>query len=87
MFIFLYEKYFLTINPYKIFLKLNFYYYFINIFKIDYPDVTGFSPRNLARMRKFYETYKGLANLPPAAAKIPWTHNSILVERVNDSIK
>ena len=55
--------------------------------KIDYPDATGFSPRNLARMRKFYETYKDLSNLPPAAAKLPWTHNSILVERVNDPIK
>lgn len=53
--------------------------------KIDFPDATGFSPRNLARMRKFYETYGDLSNLPPAAAKLPWTHNSILVERIEDS--
>lgn len=55
--------------------------------KIDFPDATGFSPRNLARMRKFYETYKDLSNLPPAVAKLPWTHNSILVERIDDSNK
>lgn len=35
-------------------------------------------------MRKFYETYHDLSNLPPAAAKLPWTHNSILVERISD---
>lgn len=61
---------------------------FINLLSIslkaDFPDSTGFSPRNLARMRKFYETYRDLSNLPPAAAKLPWTHNSILVERISD---
>ena len=64
---------------------------FINILstslKIDYPDTTGFSPRNLARMKKFYETYLDLSNLPPAAAKLPWTHNSILIENIKDEEK
>lgn len=55
--------------------------------KIDFPNATGFSPRNLARMKKFYETYGDLSNLPPAAAKLPWTHNSILVEKINDYAK
>jgi hypothetical protein len=35
-------------------------------------------------MKKFYETYKDLSNLPTALAKLPWTHNSILVERISD---
>jgi hypothetical protein len=26
-----------------------------------------------ARMRKFYETYKDLSNLPTALAKLPWS--------------
>lgn len=59
---------------------------FINILssslKLEFPDTTGFSPRNLARMRKFYEVYGDLSNLPLAAAKLPWTHNSILVEKM-----
>ena len=42
--------------------------------KLEFNDASGFSPRNLARMRKFYETYKDLKNLPPAVAKLPWTH-------------
>ena len=55
--------------------------------KIDFPDATGYSPRNLAKMKKFYETYRDLSNLPPAAAKLPWTHNSILFERIKDEKK
>ena len=37
-------------------------------------------------MRKFYETYADFSILPPAVAKLPWTHNSILVDRINDPI-
>ena len=44
--------------------------------KIGFPDAEGFSPRNIARMKKFYETYKDLSNLPPAVAKLSWTHKS-----------
>ena len=55
--------------------------------KIDFPNVTGFSPRNLARMRKFYETYKDIQNLPMTLAKLPWTHNIILIEKISDPIK
>ena len=52
--------------------------------KLEFPDTTGFSPRNLARMRKFYEKYRDLSNLPPLVAKLPWTHNCILLEKVKD---
>ena len=37
--------------------------------KIDFPDATGFSERNLSRMKKFYEEYRDLAILPPPVAK------------------
>ena len=52
--------------------------------KVEFPNATGFSPRNLARMKKFYEIYKDISILPPAVAKLTWTHNSILVERIDD---
>ena len=52
--------------------------------KIEFPDADGYSPRNLARMRKFYVTYGDLSNLPPAVAKLPWTHNCILMDKVSD---
>ena len=45
---------------------------------IDFPNATGFSPRNLARMKKFYETYGNFSNLPTALAKLPWSLKSSL---------
>ena len=50
--------------------------------KIDFPDATGFSPRNLARMSKFYETYLDISNLPTALAKLPWSFNCLLIDKV-----
>ena len=55
--------------------------------KHDFPDATGFSPRNLSRMKKFYEEYRDLSNLPPAVANLPWTHNYLLLEKVKDADK
>ena len=55
--------------------------------KIDFPNMDGFSPRNLARMRKFYLTYGDFANLPPAVANLPWTHNFVLIEKIKDTKK
>ena len=52
--------------------------------KMEFPHADGYSSRNLARMRKFYITYGDLANLPPAVANLPWTHNFILIEKVKD---
>ena len=52
--------------------------------KIDFPNTTGFSPRNLARMRKFFETYQDLSNLPTALAKLPWSLNCLLIDKIND---
>ena len=52
--------------------------------KIDYPDVVGFSPRNLARMKKFYEAYLDLSNLPTALAKLPWSFNCLLIDKISE---
>ena len=45
-----------------------------------YPGTPGFSPRNLRRMRRFYQTYQ---NAPEALAKgmtIGWTQNVVILE-------
>ncbi len=39
--------------------------------KLEFPDSTGFSERNLWRMKAFYEQYKDFVNLPPAVADLP----------------
>ena len=45
-----------------------------------FPDVPGFSPRNLRRMREFYRMYAGNAELLALAMKIAWTQNVVILE-------
>lgn len=52
--------------------------------KLEFPDSTGYSTRNLSRMKKFYEEYKDLSNLPMALAKLPWSHNNLLLDKVKE---
>ena len=45
-----------------------------------YPDVQGFSPRNLRRMRDFYRTYEEHPVLLSLALQIGWTQNVVIME-------
>ncbi len=44
------------------------------------PDVPGFSPRNLRRMRDFYRMYKASPELRKLAMDIGWTQNVVILE-------
>lgn len=44
------------------------------------PDVQGFSPRNLRRMRDFYHTYEACPSVLAAAMQVGWTHNVVIME-------
>ena len=46
----------------------------------QYPDVQGFSPRNLRRMREFYRTYQGQPALLSLAMELGWTQNVVILE-------
>ena len=46
----------------------------------NFPDRTGFSPRNVRRMRDFYKTYENDQTLLRLAMKIGWTLNVIIME-------
>ncbi len=54
--------------------------------KENFPDVTGFSLRNLKYMRQFAESFPD-SNWAAAAARLPWGHNMLLLDRVDDSAK
>jgi predicted nuclease of restriction endonuclease-like (RecB) superfamily len=43
------------------------------------PGLRGFMPRNLFRMRQFFETYNGDAVVSPLVTQIPWTHNLVIL--------
>ena len=45
-----------------------------------HPDVPGFSPRNLRRMRDFYRMYKASPELRKLAMDIGWTQNVVILE-------
>ena len=45
-----------------------------------YPDVPGFSPRNLRRMRDFYRTYESTPEVLTEAMTIGWTQNVVILE-------
>ena len=46
----------------------------------NFPDHTGFSPRNVRRMRDFYKTYENDQTLLRLAKKIGWTLNVVIME-------
>lgn len=51
----------------------------------EFPDNTGFSRRNLFRMRMLYLAYKeGGEFVPQLVAQIPWGHNLVILEKVKD---
>lgn len=52
--------------------------------KLEFPNMSGLSTRNLSRMRVFYDEYKNLSNLPTALANLPWSHNYLLIEKIKD---
>lgn len=43
------------------------------------PSSTGFSERNIWRMKQFYEIYKDNEKLSPLVAEIPWTNNLLIM--------
>jgi predicted nuclease of restriction endonuclease-like (RecB) superfamily len=51
---------------------------------IAFPDVKGFSPRNLGYMKTFAAAYPDAAFLQQVAAKIPWFHHCLMLNKVKD---
>lgn len=49
-----------------------------------FPEMKGFSSRNLMYMRDFYETWPDAEIVQQAAAQLPWFHNVILMTRVKE---
>ena len=48
--------------------------------KTQYPEATGFSPRNLRRMRDFYRLYEGNPDMLDLAMQLGWTQNVVILE-------
>src|SRR2546427_3533013 len=50
-----------------------------------FPEMTGFSPRNLKYMRAFALAWPDEQIVQQVAAQIPWFHNCVLLDRVKDA--
>ncbi len=47
-----------------------------------FPDIKGFSPRNLKYMRAFAEAWPDVEFVQQAAAQLPWGHNLVLLDKL-----
>lgn len=52
--------------------------------KLTFPNMKGFSERNIRAMRLFYEEYKDDEKWQQLVAKLPWGHNLLLIEKIKD---
>lgn len=49
-----------------------------------FPEMKGFSSRNLKYMRKFAEEYPDFEFVQQVVAQLPWGHNVLLIDRIQD---
>lgn len=52
--------------------------------KMEFPNLNGFSSRNLRSMKLFYLEYSNDAIWQQLAAKLPWWHNILLIQKIKD---
>lgn len=52
--------------------------------KIRFPNAKGYSPRNLRNMRKYYLSVKDNIDLKNFSYKIPWSHNTLIMDRIKE---
>ncbi len=52
--------------------------------KKEFPEIKGFSVRNLKYMRAFAEHYKDFNFVQQAPAQITWYHNTTILDKIND---
>lgn len=53
--------------------------------KREFPNMKGFSSRNLNYMRAFAQAYPDEQIVQQVAAQIPWFHNCVLLDKVKES--
>lgn len=54
--------------------------------KLSFPDIHGFSRRNLYAIRQWYLFYSPISEfVPQAVAQIPWGHNRLIISKIKDT--
>ncbi len=52
--------------------------------KLEFPDATGYSERNLKYMAKFAASYSDVEFVQQVVAQIPWGQNVVLLDKIPD---
>ena len=55
--------------------------------KITFPNIKGFSVRNLKSMKKYYIECNKNAKVQMSSAQIPWSHNMLILDKIRDDAK
>lgn len=55
--------------------------------KISFPNIKGFSVRNLKSMKKYYLICSQNEKVQTASAQIPWSHNMLILDKIKDNNK
>ena len=53
--------------------------------RTTFPEMRGFSPRNLKYMRAFAAAWPDLEFVQQAAAQLPWSHHCILLDKLSSA--
>ena len=53
--------------------------------KLEFPNMNGFSVRNLKYMKKFYLEYKDEEELIQLVTQLPWSHNIVLMTKLKNN--
>lgn len=52
--------------------------------KIEFPNIKGFSVRNIKNMKKFYTEISSNEKVQMASAQIPWSHNMLILDKIKN---
>ena len=55
--------------------------------KMSFPNIKGFSVRNLKNMKKYYIICSKNKKVQTASAQIPWSHNMLILDKIKDNNK
>ena len=53
--------------------------------KVEFPNIKGFSVRNIKNMKKFYKELSTDEKVQIASAQIPWSHNMLILDKIKDT--
>lgn len=55
--------------------------------KVTFPNIKGFSVRNLKNMKKYYRECQKNQFVQTASAQIPWSHNMLILDKIKEDEK